>query len=504
MAEFKLVLYLLLIGVGLALAAPRLNVPAPVLLAIAGVALAFVPGVPPVMLDPRLALTLFVAPVLLDATYDTDPRDLRDNWVPLSSLILVAVGLTVVAVAGTAHLLLPAMPWAAAFALGAIVAPPDAVSATAILRQVRLPRRLAVILAGESLLNDASALLIYRLAVGAMIGGMTIWTGPLLVFACVGGLLLGFAAARLYLAVAARVPDGSAAVVLQFLSTFGVWLIADALGLSAILTIVAYAMTLARFSPEQTTARQRRASYAVWEVAVFVLNVLAFIMMGLQLRVIVRRLAGNTERYLLFAGAVLGTTIVVRIAWIMSHNAAVRWKNRRFGASDSRSVPTVQSGLLVSWSGMRGIVTLAAALALPERFPERDLLVFTAACVVLGTLVLQGLTLRPLVHLLALPSDTSIEDEVDQARKETTRAALLALEQGRGNEASRMLTREYQARLVSGPERKAGSKLRQRVLQAERHRLIELRRERRIGDEVFHQLEEELDWAEGEVTPQPE
>ena len=145
----------------------------------------------------------------------------------------MAVCLTVAAVAGTARLLLPAMPWAAAFALGAIVAPPDAVSAMAILRQVRLPHRLAVILAGESLLNDASALLIYRLAVGAMIGGMTIWTGPLLVLACAGGLLLGFAAARFYLAVAARVPDGSAAVVLQFLSTFGVWLIADTLGLSA-------------------------------------------------------------------------------------------------------------------------------------------------------------------------------------------------------------------------------------------------------------------------------
>ena len=173
MAEFELVLSLLLGGVGLTLVAPRLGVPGPVLLAIAGVALAFVPGVPLVALDPDLALALFVAPVLLDAAFDASTRDLRDNWVPLTSLVLVAVGVTVAAVAGTARLLLPEMPWAAAVTLGAIVAPPDAASATAILRQVRLPHRLAVIIEGESLLNDASALLIYRLAIGATAGGMT-------------------------------------------------------------------------------------------------------------------------------------------------------------------------------------------------------------------------------------------------------------------------------------------------------------------------------------------
>ena len=504
-AEFELVLSLLLGGVGLTLAAPRLRVPAPVLLAIAGVALAFVPGVPSVALDPGLALALFVAPVLLDAAYDTSPRDLRRNWVPLSSLVLVAVGLTVAAVAGTAHLLLPAMPWAAAFALGAIVAPPDAASATAILRQVHLPHRLTVILGGESLLNDASALLIYRLAIGAMAGGVTAWTGPLLVFACAGGILLGFAAARFYLAVAARVADGPAAVVLQFLSTFGVWLLADALGLSAILTMVAYAMTLARLAPEQTGARHRRASYAVWEVAVFVLNVLAFIMVGLQLRGIIGRSDGNAGRYGVFAGAVLGVTIVIRIVWIMGHNAAIRWRDRRFGTGDRRFLPTVQTGLVVSWCGMRGIVTLAAALALPERFPQRDLIVFTAACVVLGTLVLQGLTLRPLVQLLALPHDDSVQDEVGQARAEATRAGLLALGQDRESEAGRTLVEEYEARLATVSEGAVGPTtlpvLRRRTLAAERRRLVELRREGRIGDDAFHQLEEELDWAEAEASP---
>src|SRR5690242_12399644 len=300
MAVFKFVLGLLLGGVGLALLAPRLGVPWPALLALAGAALAFVPGVPEAALDPELALALFVAPVLLDAAFDASPRDLRDNWAPVGGLVLGAVGLTVGAVAAVARWLEPALPWAAAVALGAIVAPPDAAAATAVLRQVRLPHRIMVILEGESLLNDASALLVYRLAVGAAAGGMTAWTVPLLALAAAGGVVLGVALARAYLALMAWVENGAPSVVLQFLGTFGVWLLADALGLSAVLTVVAYAVTLARLAPADTGARQRRSSYAVWDVAVFVLNVLAFVLIGLQLRGILARLDGEAGRYALF------------------------------------------------------------------------------------------------------------------------------------------------------------------------------------------------------------
>ena len=510
MAVFELVLGLLLGGVGLALLAPRLGVPWPALLALAGAALAFVPGVPAVVLEPKLALALFVAPVLLDAAYDASPRDLRANWVPVGSLVLVAVGLTVAAVAATARWLVPAMPWAAAVALGAIVAPPDAAAATAVLRQVRLPHRVMVILEGESLLNDAAALLIYRVALGAAVGGMTAWTGPLQVLAAVGGVALGVVLARAYLAVAARVEDGAAAVVLQFLGTFGVWLLADALNLSAVLTVVAYAITLARLAPGRTGARQRRASYAVWEVAVFVLNVLAFILVGLQLRGILARLDGQAGRYAAFALAVLAVAVVVRVAWVMGYNTAVRWKNRRFGARTTRPMmlPTIQSGLVVSWCGMRGIVTLAAALALPEGFPERDLIVFAAFCVVLGTLVLQGMTLRPLLACLALPRDESVEEETALARAETARAALDALSAAdQASEAGHLLARKYVARLdasarPSTADATGMGTLRRRALAAERRRLAALRREGRIGDDAFHRVEEELDWAEAEVGGQ--
>jgi monovalent cation/hydrogen antiporter len=200
MAVFELVLLLLLGGVCLMLLAPRLGIPWPALLAAAGVVLAFVPGMPEVQLDPDLALALFVAPVLLDAAYDASPRDLRRNWLPVGGLVLGAVVVTVAAVAVTARVLEPGLPWAAAAALGAIVAPPDAAAAASIMRQVRLPHRIAVIIEGESLLNDASALMIYRLAVIGAAGGVTVWAGGLLLLGGVGSAILGVLLAKAYLA----------------------------------------------------------------------------------------------------------------------------------------------------------------------------------------------------------------------------------------------------------------------------------------------------------------
>lgn len=505
MGVFELVLALLLAGAVLTLLAPRLCVPWPALLALAGTGLAFVPGIPAVSLDPGLALALFVAPVLLDSAYDASPRDLRDNWAPVGALVLIAVSVTVGAVAAAAHALMPALPWAACLALGAIVAPPDAAAATAVLRLVRLPHRVLVILEGESLLNDASALIIYRLAVSAVAGGITVWTVPLGLLSALGGGVLGFAMARLYLALTRRVEDGPAAVLLQFLGTFGVWLCADALHLSAVLTVVAYAITIGRHAPGRSSARHRRASYAVWETAVFVLNVLAFILVGLQLRGILGRLEGEPGHALRFAGAILGVTILARIAWVMTYNTAVRWKNRRFGPSTRRpmALPTFQGGLVVAWCGMRGIVTLAAALALPADFPARDLLVFAAYAVVLGTLVIQGLTLRPLLSVLQLPADDSVAQEVELARAETARAALRALDGEAETEAGHLLAQEFQARIDCGAHARLNATglaaLREKALAAERARLLALRRGGDIGDDAFHRVEEELDWAEAEL-----
>jgi NhaP-type Na+/H+ or K+/H+ antiporter len=242
-------------------------------------------------------------------------------------------------------------------------------------------------------------------------------------------------------------------------------------------------------------------------VIVFVLNILIFIFVGLELKPLLHRL--NPEelgRYILIGGTICATTILVRIAWVMSYNTAVRWKNRHFGIRLPHRVspPTAQGGIMVSWCGMRGIVTLAAALALPDNFPYRDVLLFTAFCVVLGTLVLQGLTLRPLMTALRFADDRIVEEEVRLARTEIARAALNLLDEQELSEATVVVRREYQDRLASRPTgeqpmQNTTSELalvQSRAIAAERRALDLLRSRADIGDDAFHYLEEELDWAE--------
>jgi CPA1 family monovalent cation:H+ antiporter len=512
MAVFETIVVLLLAAALLTAWANRMGVPYPAFLALAGTLAALLPGIPVITLDPALALVLFVAPVLLDAAYDASPRDLRNNLLPVASLALVAVGLTVASVAWVARLCVPDMPWAAAIALGAIVAPPDASAATAVLRRLRPPHRLLVILEGESLFNDASALLVYRLAVAVALTGTFsfIEAFPILVLTAGGGALLGWAVARLQMAIAPYLSEETAvAVLIQFLGTFAVWMGAEALHVSAIITVVVYGMTIARRAPRLTGARRRMDSYAVWEVAVFVLNGLAFLLIGLQLRGILARLDGEWARYLLLAVAVSFAVILTRIAWVMGYSAALRWGIGRFGrpGRDGRAPkrPTVRGGLLVSWAGMRGIVTVATALALPEGFPHRDPIVFAAFCAVLATLVLQGLTLGPLLRRLGLSDDGTVQRETELAREATTRAALAILDSVPPGSERDLLRREYMTRLAADgaaeTARGALSALQQRAVAAQRDALEALRSAGTIGDDAFHAVEEELDLLELTADP---
>ena len=331
-AVFELVITLLLVGAVLSAVARRLHAPYPALLALAGAALALLPGTPSITLDPELALTLLVAPVLLDAAFDSSPRDLKRNWRAVTGLALVAVALTVTAVALVARWLIPELPWPAAIALGAIVAPPDAAAATAVLRQLRPPHRILVILEGESLFNDASALLIYRLAVGAVATGtFRGWSAvPMLLLVAAGSAVLGAVLSRVILYTTPRIRDVPTAVIVQFLGTFAVWMVADRLGLSAIIAVVVFAILVARSAPDLIPARLRIQSYAVWEVVVFVLNVLAFILIGLQLKPILQRLsAAELARYAVAAAAICAAVIVVRIVWVTIYTAVGRWSGAR-------------------------------------------------------------------------------------------------------------------------------------------------------------------------------
>ena len=503
MQTFESILVLLVVAVVLAALARRWKVPYPALLAGLGIALALLPGVPLVALDPQLALALFVAPVLLDAAYDTSTRDLRANWIPIAGLVIVAVGVTTVGVAWVVKAMVPELPWSAAIALGAIVAPPDAAAATAVLKQTRLPHRLMQILSGESLFNDATALLTYRIAVAAAIGeGPTIGQAvPTLAVVVVGSLLAGFVIARVYRHVTTAIDDIPTSIVLQFAGTFGVWIAAEHVGLSGILTVVAYAMTIARFAPHTTPARIRVPSYAVWETTVFVLNVLAFVVIGLQLGPIVEGLSGDDRRtYALVAGVVLAVVIATRIVWVMLYIQAMRW---RVALPAER--PTYREGVLVSWCGMRGIVTLAAALALPDGehgFPGRPLILVTAFTVVVGTLMLQGLSLPLLLRWLDLSDDGPVEREAELGRQSSLRAALHTLDGDRSDAAGALrfeLEELLSTRAGEGSTTRSQPSLpalRQRAVRAARAELKRLRFDDTIGDDAYHRVELVLDRAE--------
>ncbi len=516
MHAFEQLLGLFAAAVILAGAARRVGAPYPVFLALGGALLAFLPGAPSFSVPADLALALFVAPVLLDAAYDASLRDLKDNWVPVAGLVIFAVGFTTAAVAFIAHALLPAIPWTAAIALGAIVAPPDAVVAAAVLRPLQPPHRILTVLEGESLLNDASALLIYRLAVGAVAANAFSIkaVAPTFLLAVAGSLLAGPALAWVVLRSIARVQHVPTAIILQFVTTFGVWMLAERVGLSGVLTVVCYAITLARTSPERTPAQRRLPTYAVWETVVFALNILAFIFIGLQIRPILESLAAaDRTRYFAVAGAILLTVIVVRVAWHMSFNAVVRWRHRRFGFHPPRPMlgPSVGSGLVISWAGMRGIVSLAAALALPGEFPYRDLIVLTTFAVVLGTLVLQGLTLKPLLRALDLRDDDPVGREVNAARERALRAGLESFAKD-NSPAADAVRKEFTAHLAyqqteadaGDGTRSAHREIHRGAIQAARQAMIAMREDDEIGDDAFHRLEQELDRLEIAVGSEQE
>jgi CPA1 family monovalent cation:H+ antiporter len=508
MLLFEWILLLLFAAVVLTNLAERLAVPYPSLLAIAGACLAFLPIAPQIVIEPEFALALFVAPALLDAAFDTSPRDLARNVIPIASLAVIAVVLTTAAVAYFGWRA-AGLPLGAAIALGAIVAPPDAVAASEVLRRLRIPQRVGLVLQGESLLNDATALFIYRGAVAAAVSSFSfLHDTPFLLLAAVGSLLAGYLLARLYLLATAAVRDAPSSTVLQFIATFGVWILSERLMLSPIITVVVYAMTLARGAPGRLEPRLRISSYAVWETAVFMVNVLAFVLMGLQARRIIERLSPDElSKSLFIALGVLALVIVVRIGWMLIYRlvlAGVQCHSpalaHKLGARSPRGA------VVIAWSGMRGLVTLATAFALPPDFPGRDLIVLCAFGVVLGTLVLQGLTLRPLLLLLRLEDDGSVEREISRARVTMIQAALDCLD-GDSSRAANTIREQYaSARKVAEDqhEPQAATKydrLRLRAVRAQRDALNRMRIRGEIGDTAFYRLQEELDWSELDAAP---
>jgi monovalent cation/hydrogen antiporter len=500
-AREELILLALVAGVtALTALAPALRVPYPILLVLGGLALGFIPGVPEVSLPPELVLVGVLPPLLYSASFFTSLRDFRAN---LKRIGLLAIGLvvaTMFAVAAVAHLA-TGLSWPASFVLGAIVAPTDPIAATAIARRFGVPRRIVTIVEGESLVNDATALVLYSVAVTAVVtGSFSLWKAGLdFVVSVVGGIAVGFAVGWVVALVRIRLDNIPAEIAISLLTGFLAYIPAEALGVSGVLAAVTVGFYMGWRSPELSTPAMRLQTFPVWETLVFLLNALLFTLIGLQLGPILDALRGESTGDLIFdALVVTATVMLVRIVWVF--------------ASGPRQYPVV-----IGWMGMRGAVSLAAALALPLEtdagapFPGRELIIFLAFTVILGTLVGQGLTLPKLIHRLDLEEDRLEVKEDTKARIYAADAALQRLEELLDEDWVRPETADrlrglynfrrsrFQARFDGEDdgsiERQSADyqRLRRELLEAERAAVVGLRREGRISDEVMRRVERDLD-----------
>ena len=493
MVTFQLILGLLALCLALALLAKRLDVPFAVALVLGGMAIAFIPGLPQIEFEPELALALFLPPLLQLSGYRTDWPAFRTNLRPILLLALGAVLFTAAAVAVVAKWLVPNLPWGAAIALGAIVAPPDAVAATAVLRDLRPPKRITTVLEGESLLNDASSLVLYRFAVGATVAGSFSLGHGFLSFllSAVGGGVIGYLVGRLAMWIFAKLDETLHDITVSVLAGFAAYFAAEAVHVSGVLGVVTCGLVLGRNQHHAFTAQTRLASASVWAFLEFALTSLVFMLIGMQLRGIVERLSAyNPWQLGMLAGAVSATLILSRFLWIMPMAWVPRLLSPALKVRDP--APPLSHLVVISWAGMRGVVSLAAALALPGQFPGRDIIVFLAFCAILATLVLQGTTLGPLIRRLGVtePEIVGVDQEQLAMRRHVSEAALEAVQEHvdhpEHGEAAKDLMAVYQdradqaAQLDDGAEVDAERRTRQlqlrlTAIEASRAKIVESR-----------------------------
>ena len=525
MDQLEIVIFGVLVAIaGLAVLARVVGVPYPILLVLGGLALGFVPGIPRIELSPDLVLLIFLPPLLYGAAFFTSLRDLRAN---LRAITLNAVGLVIVtmlAVAVVGHFVV-GLPWPVAFVLGAIVSPTDPVAPATTLRELRAPRRLVTVIEGESLANDWTALVLYRIAIAAVLSGtFSLWeAGGRFVLTGIGGLAVGLAIGFLIRAVRRRIDDPPTEITISILSGYAAYLPAEGLGLSGVVAAVTVGIYMGWHTPELTTPIMRIQGVSVWEILTFLVNAVLFLLIGLQMPGVLEDLSGQSAAALLgWAAAVCAVVIAVRLAWMFTVTYVTRLLDRRPSQIERRA--SWQQRLVVGWSGMRGAVSLAAALAIPLEtgagapFPQRDLVIFLTLMVIIVTLVGQGLTLRPLIRLLRVEDDGGAEREETLARVHTAKAALGRLEEIEQEdwiyddtvERVRGLLEYRRRRFAARVHGEDGSdayeqrssayqRVRRELLAAERRRLLELRNAREISDEVRRKVERDLDFEESRL-----
>ena len=516
MHEFEIVLALLVAIVALGLVALRLALPAPALFVLGGLAIALVPGLPPVAFEPHLIFTIFIPPLLYRASLLASWRDLHADFKPIVLLSVGLVVFTTIVVGVAVHAVLPALPLGAAFALGALVSPPDAAAATAFLRQLVVPRRIATILEGESLVNDATAIIAYRMAVAAVVTGTFSLGTAALQFLYVGtlGVVVGFAVGWLVRQVRRRIHAPEIETTISLLTPFAAFLPAEAVGGSGVLAVVTTGLYLARLGPRIVAPDTRIQTEGMWGVVGFVLEGLTFIFVGLELRE-VRSLLGTYSwtTLVLAVFAVSLATLGARLAWVFASSYAPRWL--RFGGKRD-AVVSWRYVFFVGWAGLRGADSLVLALALPlvttsgAPFPGRDLIIFLTYAVILVTLLAQGFSLRPLVNRLGICDTGEIRRlEEAHAREQASTAALKRLDELSADLDTEIVAelrsrynhrqRRYGARVQAerdGKEERLAERRRtvlRELLEAERTAVLSLRDKGMIGDHVLRQVQRDLD-----------
>ncbi len=505
----------------LAVLACKVRLPYPLVLVLGGLALSFVPRLPTVTLNPQVVFYFILPALLYPAALFTSWRDFRRN---LQTILMLAIGLvlaTTLAVAWIAHSIVPVLPWASAFALGAIVSPPDAVAATAIIRRLGVPHRIEVVLEGESLVNDATALVALQFAVAAVVTGSFSPTHAAgrFVWAAAVGIGVGLLVGAVMRWVHSHLDDPPVQITISLLTPFIAYLTAERLHASGVLGTVAAGIFLGWHSPLTISPRTRLQAYAFWEAVVFLLNGFVFIVIGLQLPEILRNWNRETlTGAIASASAICATVILLRFAWVIPAAYLPHLFGSKFQPRDP--IPSWRNVAIISWTGMRGVVSLAAAFALPlalpdgRLFPGRNYILFVAFAVILVTLVLQGLTLPLLIRKLRVPYDGETDEEERRARLEANRTALEWISKAQADNKFSpavidRLRAEYDDRIeqlelcASNPDDCRGEiatpqyqRLQHEALRVERRTIIRLRNERVINDDALRRIQRDLDLAE--------
>ena len=516
-ARFEIVLLLIGASVALKLAAQRLRMPQAAALILGGAALALLPGVRDTELDPDFTLVLFLPPLLLGSAYLTNWRDFRADLRIILQLAVGAVLFTTLVVGWVTHWLLPALPWAACFALGAIVSPPDAVAAKAVLQGLRLPPRVVTLLEGESLVNDATGLVIYRFAVAATLTGTFDKGAAVASFflLAVGGVAVGVVFGLAAIKLVERLNDVEISVIAGLLIAWASYIGGEALHVSGVLSTVACGVVVGRHQHSRLSAQKRVQAGAVWRVVTFLLESLVFILIGLSLRGVMQRLASDPHALWTLipqVAAVVGAVVVARFVWIIPGVYLPRAVSPRLRKRDP--YPPVGVPVVMSWAGMRGVVSLAAALALPEGFPGRDFLLATTFAVILVTVLVQGSTLAALIKVFRLTdvaAGASSTLSETAARVRVASAELAAVQrrsaQPDGAERHPRLVEQYSFKVGALRRFNAASGALDgsrdehfatvlAAIAAGREVLLRMHRAGEIHDTVLHVLEHELDLDE--------